>query len=149
MTATQTSIDGLNKTPELVGVFASDLINVWKDVKVLIERALEFNDGKSDIEDIKRGIETRRMQLWVAYRYGKITTCMVTQIQCHPKEKRLMLFLYAGESIHEMEHFRPIVYDWAKKQGCKSLELYGRPGWEKALKNYGYEKIHTVLRCRI
>ena len=34
---------------------------------------------------------------------------------------------------------------WAKDQGCKKMELFARPGWEKVMKPKGYKKTHVQI----
>ena len=34
---------------------------------------------------------------------------------------------------------------WAKRQGCKKMEVFARPGWERVLKHKGYVKTHVQI----
>jgi hypothetical protein len=135
--------------PKLHGILSSEIDEAWPDVAPIIEKALPYSDGKYELEDIYKGIQSRDLQLWAASREGKATSVMVTKIIQYPKAKTLLMMIYAGEHTDNMTQFLPPIYTWAKKLGCTDVEIYGRAGWERVLKDQGYEKIHTVLRRKI
>jgi hypothetical protein len=39
--------------------------------------------------------------------------------------------------------------EWAKAQGCESITLYGRKGWERVLDSHGFEPVMVVLERKI
>jgi hypothetical protein len=135
--------------PVIYGVFADDVLSVWDRIAPLLEKAIHYSDGKYNLEKIKEGVLARILQVWVAERTNTITTCMVTEIKNYPTDTRLTVVFYAGESVKEYMHFKEVLYQWAREHGCSSVELYGRPGWERVLKEDNFEKIHTVLRRKL
>ena len=38
---------------------------------------------------------------------------------------------------------------FAKEEDCQMMELIARPGWQKILNNYGYQRTHVVLEKKI
>lgn len=135
--------------PKLFGVLHSEIDTVWLEVRGLIKAALEYSDQSYKIHDILEGIKSRDLQLWGANRGGKITSVMVTKIIKYPQKKSLLMMLYAGEHTKNMTQFLPTIYEWAKEQGCVDAQMYGRSGWEKVLKDQGYEKVYSVLRLKL
>jgi hypothetical protein len=140
---------GMDNEPKLYGVLSHQIDEAWPLHAPLLEKAIPYADGKYSLEDIKEGIKERNFQLWAASRNGVPTTVMVTKIIQYPQAKTLLIMLYAGESIREMIRFKPYLYDWAQKMGCTDIYVEGRPGWEKLLKNEGYEKLYSVLRFKL
>lgn len=135
--------------PKLYGVLYHQINEAWPFHVPLLEKAIPYSDGKYTLEDIKEGLKSRNFQLWAASRDETPTTVMVTKIIQYPQAKTLLIMLYAGEGIEKMIHFKAAIYEWAKSQGCTEIELYGRPGWERVLKDEGYEKLYSVLRMKL
>lgn len=139
----------MSDDPKLFGVLSTEIDQAWMQVSPILEKAIPYTDGKYSLEDINEGIKSRELQLWLSTRQEGPTTCMVTRIIQYPQEKILLIMLYAGESLKNMIHFKPIIYNWAKENGCMSIYIYGRAGWEKVLKDEGYEKVYSVLRMKL
>lgn len=133
------------------GVLADEIetTDIFEKIEQLLRSALQYADNKYDLEDIKTGLVSRALQLWIAEKDGKITTCAVTQITKYPRETRATIMFCAGSELNKLISFQDIFYQWARENGCKSIELYGRPGWEGVLKKQGYEKIQTLLRRQL
>lgn len=134
---------------KLFGIVSYEVDTYWEEVSPLIERALLYSDGKYKLDDILKGIKSRDLQLWAIARSKKITTVMVTKIICYPQKKSLLMMLYSGDSTKDTSKFLPMIYGWAKYQGCEEVEMFGRPGWEKLLKSENFEKTFTVLRTKL
>lgn len=124
------------------GVLFSEIEKVWDKVSPLIERALQYADGKFTIESVKNSLVSRNMQLWV-YINNDIKSCAVTQIHSYPNKKVCSVLFAAGQDVHEWLQFMTLVEEWARSNLCESIEIYGRPGWERLL---GWERIHVVIR---
>ena len=61
--------------------------------------------------------------------------------------KLLILTACAG---HHRERWLPLferIESYAKSEGCKSIRIYGRKGWERVLKNYRVE--HVILERQL
>ncbi len=123
---------------------------VWDIVEPYISDALrKGGDNKYSTLDIRNFIKSRDMQLWITFDNSReLYACAVTQIISYPNEKRLLLVVVAGKDIQYWFDQHKLIDEWAKKQGCRAVEVYGRKGWERLHKqrNSGYEMIHTVLR---
>jgi len=73
---------------------------------------------------------------------------MVTQIVTYPQKKVFFVFLAGGklEQLYEMEDD---MTDWAREQGCSEIELNGRLGWMKVLKNKNWNVQSVTLTKEI
>jgi hypothetical protein len=131
------------------GILSEFVDKEWAECAPLIEKALLYADGKYTIDDIYKFIKEKTMQLWVGKRDEKIEIAFVTQIICYPTHKRLLMFAYAGDNIHDWLELKPLVTEYAKWKNCTKLDIYGRPGWERVLAPKGYKKIHTVLSLHL
>jgi hypothetical protein len=113
-------------------------VNVEK-CKEWIEAALEYSGGTHTIEDVEDAIRSGRMQLWPAER-----ACAVTEIVVYPRKTVLHVFLGGGD----MDQLFDMIDDaaaWGKRQGCTSMSLSGRMGWQRAMKPLGWEPKMVVM----
>lgn len=124
------------------GVLSTDIDLVWEQCVPYLKRALEYSDGKYSLESIKKGLESRSMQLWI-YMKGDIKACMVTQIVNYPIKKVCLIMFLGGSLMHEWLRFMTMIEEWSRSNKCDAMEIYGRPGWAKVL---GWEQIHVVIR---
>lgn len=111
--------------------------------KKWIQDALKYSGGSYRIQDIFYDILQGNMQLW-----SGLHGCMVTQIVTYPQKKVFFVFLAGGklEQLYEMEDD---MTDWAREQGCSEIELNGRLGWMKVLKNKNWNIQSVTLTKEI
>jgi hypothetical protein len=119
-------------------------IDEWESVKPLIEEALEYNDGEYTSSDIKKMVEDGDMQLWLFHKEDGLAGCGVTQLIDFPLKRICLIVLLAGRDFSEWERYIGVVENWAVSNGCSSIELRGRKGWERVLKDW--KKINIVMR---
>lgn len=137
----------LSDENRLYGVKSNAIDEVWEYVLPFIENSAAFSDGKYSASDIYENIRNQYMQLWVVFNIkGDVCAAVVTQIISYPQQKRLCIMFCGGLDIHKWLHLIDLIFDFGRAKGCSSIEIYGRPGWEKILKDYGFKKIHTVVK---
>ena len=129
------------------GVQAHDVDSVWEKVAPLVERAMEYADGKMNAEDVYTQLKSKELQLWLVP--GGI---WVTRIVVYPRSTRMEWIVAAGEYQEWAAHF-PLLFDWAKVHGCDAVEMGGRKGWGRKVRmdddSYEFEEIHRVYRVRL
>lgn len=108
-----------------------------------IEAALEYSGGTHSFDDIAQGIASGHMQLWPAPR-----GCAVTQLVVYPQKDVLHIFLAGGELDQLLDGLQDAAA-WGRAQGCKSVTLSGRLGWQRALAAHGFKHSTTVLEMEI
>jgi len=118
---------------------------IWDIVSEHIKSALQYSDGKYDLNDIRQGLEEQKMQLFIAVAEEIIATA-ITQVVDYPQKRVLTIVLLGGK---RMEEWLPLLNQlerWAIDEGCEQIELYGRPGWERVL---GWDKTYVALKKRL
>jgi len=60
---------------------------------------------------------------------------IVTEVVDYPKKAVCRIWLAGGEMDELIEAEKSIV-EWAKSHGCSGMEIIGRKGWERQLKDY-------------
>jgi hypothetical protein len=104
-----------------------------------IEAALEYSGGTHIFEDVKQGILDGRMQLWPTQ-----NSCAVTEIAEYARKKVIHVFL-AGGQMDEVVGGIESVAEWGRQQGCQSMTISGRRGWERILDKSGFRPVMVVM----
>ena len=109
-------------------------------------RALDEGNGEYALGDIRKSLLTGANQLWVVMLAGEVVGACVTEIIRYPKRKSCFVrFFSAEDGLREswLDHL-DIIEAWAKERGCDAVEVSGREGWKRVLKDY--KLTHVVLR---
>ena len=94
--------------------------------RALIGRALTWGDGTHTHEDLVTGLASGSLQAWPLPH-----SIVLTSVFRYPTVAIAHVFLVAGE-MREIELIAPIVFQWARNQGCDKLMFTGRPGWKRS-----------------
>lgn len=126
-------------------VSLEDLDGVWPEVASTIEKSLSYFDGRVCIDDVFKSLKDCKQQLWIACLNGEIVGAAVTEINIFPRKKILTIAYLAG---HDFELWKPgieVLKDFALHHGCKSIQIHGRKGWVRLLKDFRVLNITQVL----
>lgn len=124
---------------ELNFIEMADLSNVWPVVRDEVLKAVEYSNGRYSEKTIIDGLLTGMMQLWVLSNNGSGDASLITQVVNYPTGLKVCDVILLGgiESKSWAEFITSQLSKWAESLGCHSLQIIGRPGWEKVLKNWG------------
>ena len=125
------------------------LTHRWNAIEPLLKRALQYSDGKYSLPGIQSLLLNHHAVCWLALENTEIKGVLLTKINEFECSKRASLFMLAGDDLDKLMKLYPTIKNWALRMGCDALELFGRPGWEKKLKKYDFEKTHIVLRATL
>ncbi len=91
---------------------------------------------RSIFEDLK----DQRYLLWVVYPEDKrIRAAFATREAHYPRRSMLVVDVCGGSDMAEWAADATAVFRaYARDAGLDGVELYGRPGWARALKPYGW-----------
>ena len=122
-----------------------DLEFIWSQVKPQIEKAL---DGSYSSYDILEYIKQNRMQLWISWNDG-IEASFVTEVCDYPQLRVLRWVLAGGSNMESwLDLVTSKVEDWAKRNNCQRLEIVGRKGWTKVLRDYKPQAVYFVKEIK-
>ena len=75
---------------------------------------------------------------------------VVTDVVAYESTKRLRISYCSGDMTKETtEKALSILENFAKEIGLSGIEIYGRQGWVRRLRPYGYEQQYAVVIKRI
>jgi hypothetical protein len=128
-----------------VQVDPEDLEFIWSQVEPQISRALE---GSYSSYDIMKYIKENRMQLWISWNDG-IEASFVTEVCDYPQIRVMRWVLAGGSNIENwLNPMKEKVESWAKKNNCQRLEIVGRKGWTKILRDYEPQAVYFVKEIK-
>lgn len=105
-----------------------------------VQAALDHSVDSHYVSDVKEMCMAGRAQLWPSKNGVVITT-----ITPFPKTKMLQVWLLGGDFQEVFSEWNDVIESWAKEQGCDTLFVNGRKGWERRLKKQGYKFASVVM----
>tara|TARA_B110001454_G_C12533275_1_gene356197 strand:- start:203 stop:562 length:360 start_codon:yes stop_codon:yes gene_type:complete len=113
----------------------------WERCVPWLKAALEKSGNTHTIWDVWTKISEGHAQFWPSP-----TWAAVTQLADYPRRKVLRIWLAGGNLDDLVKEGLPIAYDFAQHHGCDSVEVEGRKGWAKKLKEHGFKQEKVLLR---
>ena len=121
----------------------------WPLVEEYLNTALEYSLGEYSITDIKNACISKNMQLWV--KIGKKAKgAFVTKIAKYPQKNLLIVILLGGDEFQEWrDEADALLNAFGKENNCEYVELFGRKGWGKMLKDIDYKEVTRLFAKEI
>ena len=125
--------------------------SVWKDVDEILKRAVDTVKDKSEVIDILTGVYEGMYALWVVMNEDdKIIAAFTTRLIQYPRRRALALDWVGGMQMKEWEdQLIDTMKRYGNELGCSHLEGYGRKGWGRALKKYGFYPEYIAYRMEL
>ena len=112
--------------------------NLWPTISPLLDRLVDEKVSMDDIYDL---MMNRRWLLWVN---TDLSTVIVTEFIYYPQVTNLRIVLLAGDDVDWSEGIH-VFEGFARINGCHSVEILGRKGWQRVLKDQNYRLSHITL----
>ena len=113
-----------------------------------IASALKFGYGEREVTDVAQDLIDGNKQIWIGTLDSKFVATVVTQIIDYPSKRTCEICYLGGEgdsgvlgALSEVKE----IEDWAVINNCNDIQIYGRRGWVKALKEHGYTDRYTII----
>ena len=113
-----------------------------------IKSALRFGYGERRLQHVMNELVQGTKQIWLATEDDKFIATVVTHIIDYPLKRTCEVCYLGGEpGAGVIEALGKISYieEWALENNCDDIQVFGRRGWLKALKKYGYSDRYTIL----
>ncbi len=125
--------------------------SVWKDVDEILKRAVDTVKDKSEVIDILTGVYEDMYALWVVMNDDdKVIAAFTTRLIQYPRRRALALDWVGGTQMKEWEdQLIDTMKRYGNELGCSHLEGYGRKGWGRALKKYGFYPEYIAYRMEL
>ena len=126
----------------LVVVGPDRIHDIWAHARERIKCAIE-KTGLSDFADVEADVLRGGQLLWLAWNGETIEAAATTQLTQVGQRKVCTVTACAGE---HRERWLPLfshIERYAKAEGCATMRIWGRRGWERIL--HGYEVSNVIL----
>lgn len=107
------------------------LLDEFERVAHHIDNALYFANNTHDAAQVLDAVLCGKAQFWPV---GEASV-IVTEVVDYPQKSICRIWL-AGGNMDELIEAEKDICEWAKEQGCSGMEIIGRKGWEKQLREY-------------
>ena len=118
---------------------AADKASVWPHVAPLLQRAIE-RAGLSAFRDVELDILQGDALIWIAWS-GRIEAAASTSLQTSDAGLVCLITACGGADRRRWLPLLAEIEDYAKAEGCKSVRIIGRRGWQRALNGYAVKAI--------
>lgn len=123
----------------------------FKDLPVAclehIESALEYGQGERKLEHIAQDLIDGTKQLWVGTLNDKFVATVITHVIDYPSKRTCEVCYLGGETgegvLNALDHVK-LIEDWAITNNCDDIQVFGRRGWLRPLKEHGFSERYTI-----
>lgn len=117
------------------------LREAWPTVTSLLNANPDTWQEYYSTENLFVEVLSTRMQLWLAYDDEGTFACAFSELRNYPRCKVFRFLIGVGDPNDTLRVvcFLKSVMLWAKNHGAHKFEIFGRPGWQRALKAEGYD----------
>jgi len=125
---------------ELACVGPNDVPKIWPHMSHFIQRAME-RGGMGRFEDVQRDVLTTNAYLWLAIESGSVLAAAVTKVTDEPHYRLCTIVACGGHDWGRWGQLIEGLEKYARAEGCSRMEIAGRPGWLRRLRDYKLAKI--------
>lgn len=129
----------------LAPVAAHELAAWWPRVVEQVRAAIVRGGRLETAEDVLDRLKNDEAQLWLICA-PHVVGIFVTEIFVSSRGRTCAVPIAAGEDLET--HIVPVLAkleQWARAERCVRLEGFGRDGWLRALRPYGWKPVATVI----
>jgi|TARA_R110000796_G_scaffold2884_1_gene11147 hypothetical protein len=107
-------------------------------------------DEKVTVSDIYQFVMDGTWMLWVCQipDTKEITSVLVTEFIHYPQVCNLRVVFLSGDD-EDWAYGIKVFEDFARINDCSEVEILGRKGWERVLRDQGFKLNHITLSKRI
>jgi hypothetical protein len=123
-------------------------IENWPTLSRYLRQVIEYGQGESTLTDYLTKVLINMAQCWAVVEGGTIVGVGLTEFLQYTQHKTLHIIAFSGSNFEEQSKVFPTVEQFARDNGCKAIEQWGRQGWAKVLPQYvpGFKQAYVVMR---
>jgi hypothetical protein len=120
---------------KLVCVDPACVPEIWPYVEPMIRCALHRSIS-TDLLTVTTKLLRQQALLWIAWDGERIRAAAVTSINTANGRKRCVIVACGGSGMKDWLSLIQEVEQYARSEGCISVAIIGRRGWQRRLKEY-------------
>lgn len=120
---------------------------VWPVVAPLLAPAVEVSHGRMSMRSVLTWLLDGRYLLWVAHQEDLVVhAAFLTREAQYPERRVLTIDGCGGTQLDGwLEEADRVFRAHSRQAGLSGVELYGRPGWARALKQFGWQQSAVMV----
>lgn len=126
-----------------------DCLNNWSEIEPFVQLAIDHSNGEFSMEGIIKRIEKKEIAVGTIFDMDlrKLIAVVTFDMTTFDSGMKVLTIQCAGgERMDEwFEQVDALAISMARHHNCDKIYIVGRKGWERQLRNIGYEHAHTVL----
>src|SRR5262245_59623085 len=119
----------------LVCINPDVIMHAWPLVDDFIESAMH-KTNLSDFSSVERDVLGGKALLWMAWAGKDIKAAAVTQISKANGHKYCTIIACGGNGREDWLELIHGLEDYAQREGCAAMRIFGRCGWSRVLPDY-------------
>lgn len=132
----------MSASVELICVDPQRIHDIWPHAAELIHKAMR-RTNLNHTRDIDRDVLGGGGLLWLAWNGSAIEAAATTSLIQTDTDKVCILTACGGADMRRWLPLLKQIEDYARNEGCASVRIYGRRGWQRVLD--GYDVTHVIL----
>tara|TARA_Y100000310_G_scaffold293683_1_gene323455 strand:- start:1375 stop:1779 length:405 start_codon:yes stop_codon:yes gene_type:complete len=120
----------------LMMVAPADVKALWPDVRDFINEAIDAGERLYPERHYYEACARGDMQLWISLDGETCKQATITKIYNYPLKRRCTIVCCGGEGMADWINNIIQIEQWARESGCNSIQLTGRKGWGRVLKDW-------------
>ena len=122
----------------------------WRDVAPWLAPAIALAEGRHTLATTLERVQSGKMVGYVALSDAKPIMACIAQVALYPAEKWLQVPFCGGRDMRFwLEPLVDEIDSLAYNQHCVGVEISGRGGWARVLRQFGYRpSAHHNLLCK-
>ena len=132
---------------KIISIPRQDIWSMTDAIGPFIRKGLEYAHGEMDEQSIYEKVSQGLMEAWVVLEGATDPyAVLATELIIHPCNRVVRVVLCGGEHLDKwMDAFLSVMDDYARRWNADGIEVIGRKGWERILKDKGYRYAYTGL----
>lgn len=123
---------------------------IWQVVEHKVDIALKKGGSLISAKDVYKMLKNKDAQLWIVKENETIKVAYITSIKILPDCYVLEIVALFGNNIKKyLDFIEENIVKFAKEHGCQYIEIVGRKGWERMLRNKGYKTVSLIIRKEV
>lgn len=108
-----------------------------------IQAAIDKTDGKWSMADVEAKIHDHTACL-----FATEDSAAVVWVEEYPR-KRALTVAFGGGRLDDILANIPPIAEYARQLHCTQVDVYGRKGWVKALKQHGFKQTSVTMSLEV
>jgi hypothetical protein len=140
----------MTDTAQVFSVPTAAVPVVWKDAVEKLRPAVTQSNGRKADVDLLADLLSGDSVLWAVWEGTEPKAYYTTRVATYPNTRAMVLEWIGGSGIKSwMDVAIASMRNHAELNGCSHLEFTGRVGWERLLRDTGWEPEYVCYRMEL